>query len=69
MKYILTNTLSSSARFQGHPRAGRSTIVPWAYEASPMFNRDFSCHAIELRRYFMYAKQNVRLVSLPRFTR
>ena len=50
MKYILTNTLSSSARSQGHPRAGRSTIVPWAYEASPMFNRDFSCHAIELRR-------------------
>ena len=27
-----TNTLSSSARSHGHPRAGRSTIVPWAHE-------------------------------------
>ena len=33
------------------------------------FIRDFSCHAMELRRYFVYAKQNVRLVSLPRFAR
>ena len=33
-----TNTLSSSARSQGHSSAGRSTIVPWAHVTNGQTN-------------------------------
>ena len=67
---IFHQPLSSSTRSYGHQHAARSTIVPWvgSWKGTDKrnFNWDFSCHAMELRRYFVHAKQNVRLVSLPR---